>query len=57
MEWEMFPDRDTPDTWRVEATSTDGEGLCYVTIFAGPDSERRAREYGEWMNEQRRSAA
>lgn len=51
MEWEVFPDRDTPDAWRVEATSTDGEGLCYVTIFSGPDSERRAREYSEWISE------
>ena len=29
--------------WRVEYQ--DDEGSCYVTIFAGLDAERRARDY------------
>jgi len=31
--------------WRVEYR--DGQGVCYVTIFAGPAAERRARDYGD----------
>lgn len=29
--------------WRVEYQ--DDDGACYVTIFAGPKAERRARDY------------
>ena len=31
--------------WRVEYQ--DDDGACYVTIFAGPVAERRARDYFE----------
>ena len=31
--------------WRVEYE--DDDGACYVTIFAGPKAERRARDYYE----------
>jgi hypothetical protein len=33
-------DRHGSGEWRV-----DDDGACYVTIFAGPASERRARDY------------
>ena len=39
----LFPDRETPADWRVECE--DDEGRCYVTIFAGPAVEHRARAY------------
>jgi hypothetical protein len=36
-------DRHGSGEWRVEYF--DDDGGCYVTIFAGPASERRARDY------------
>jgi hypothetical protein len=36
-------DRDVKGDWRVEYF--DDDGGCYVTIFAGPAAERRARDY------------
>jgi hypothetical protein len=39
----VFADREHADAWRVEYTDYDGG--CYVTIFAGPAAERRARAY------------
>jgi hypothetical protein len=36
-------DRDGNGEWRVEYQ--DDDGGCYVTIFAGPGAERRARDY------------
>lgn len=37
--------KDSPGTWSVEAIDNQNEGACYVTVFYGPDSEARAREY------------
>jgi hypothetical protein len=36
-------DRDGTGEWRVEYFDTDGG--CYVTVFAGPKAEKRARDY------------
>jgi hypothetical protein len=36
-------DRHGSGDWRVEYS--DDDGACYVTIFAGPAGERRARDY------------
>ena len=36
-------DRHGSGEWRVEYF--DDDGGCYITIFAGPASERRARDY------------
>jgi hypothetical protein len=36
-------DREHPGEWRVEYS--DDDGGCYVTLFAGPEAERRARDY------------
>ena len=47
--YEVFEDREISGQWRVEAIDHDSEGECYVTIFAGPDSEQRARVYAEWV--------
>jgi len=38
-------DRDGTGEWRVEYF--DDDGACYVTVFAGPQAERRARDYFE----------
>jgi hypothetical protein len=40
-----FPRREAPGDWRVEYFDEDGAG--YVTIFAGPWAETRARDYFE----------
>jgi hypothetical protein len=34
--------------WNVE--QIDDDGGCLVTIFTGPDAERRAREYADWQS-------
>lgn len=39
----VFPDKLDPGAWRVEYQDEDGG--CYVVIFAGPHSEKRARAY------------
>jgi hypothetical protein len=39
----VFEDRDQADEWRVEYF--DDDGGCYVTIFTGPEAEKRARDY------------
>jgi hypothetical protein len=41
----VFEDRDEAGEWRVEYF--DDDGGCYVTIFAGPEAERRARDYAD----------
>ena len=41
----VFEDRDQAGEWRVEYFDEDGG--CYVTIFAGPGAEKRARDYGD----------
>jgi hypothetical protein len=43
-EIEVFEDRIVSGQWRVEYF--DGDGGCYVAIFAGPAAEQRARDYG-----------
>jgi len=35
--------------WAVEAIDYESEGDVYVTLFSGPLSERRAREYAEFI--------
>lgn len=52
--YEVVPCNEHPDEWRAEAIDYDSEGECYVTIFSGPSSEDRAREYADWMNSRRR---
>ena len=42
---QVFEDRDSKSDWRAEYF--DDDGGCYVTIFAGPFAEKRAREYAE----------
>ena len=39
----VIEDRDGTGEWRVEYF--DDDGACYVTVFAGPKAERRARDY------------
>ena len=41
----VFQDRKQAGEWRVEYFDEDGG--CYVTIFAGPGAEKRARDYGD----------
>jgi hypothetical protein len=39
----VIEDRDGTGEWRVEYF--DDDGACYVTVFAGPKAEKRARDY------------
>jgi hypothetical protein len=41
----VFEDRREAGDWRVEYF--DDDGGCYVTVFAGPEAERRARDYAD----------
>ncbi len=50
MRYEAFEDKLVPGQWRVEAINHDDDGECYVTIFTGPESERRAKEYASLKN-------
>ena len=51
MDYEVVEDRLSPGDWRVEAIDYQNEGICYVTIFAGPEAEARAREYAAWKRQ------
>ena len=37
-----------PNAWVVEKLDSDGDGGIDVTVFSGPDAEKRAREYAAW---------
>jgi hypothetical protein len=50
MTYEVQPSTSV-DEWRVEAITEEGQVL--VTLFSGPDAERRAREYAAWKNAMR----
>ena len=39
----VFEDRIEKSDWRVEYF--DDGGSCYLTLFAGPEAEQRARAY------------
>ena len=39
----VIEDSDGNEGWRVEYF--DDDGGCYVTVFAGPKAEQRARDY------------
>jgi hypothetical protein len=45
----VHEDHDGAGDWRVEYFDSDGG--CYVTIFAGPEAEKRVREAlrGKWL--------
>lgn len=44
----IVEDRIFAGQWRVEAIDMQKEGVVYVSIFAGPDAQARAREYAIW---------
>ena len=39
----VIEDSDGTGDWRVEYF--DDDGACYITVFAGPKAEQRARDY------------
>jgi hypothetical protein len=43
IEFVLAQDRLVPDDWRVEYF--DHDSRCYVTVFAGPAAQQRARIY------------
>ncbi len=48
--WTAFEDKLSRGDWRAEAIDHDDEGACYVTIFAGPNAQRRAEAYAASEN-------
>lgn len=55
VQYEAFVSRDAvdDDEWRVEGIDYENEGLCYVTIFSGPEAMERAEEYARFKNNKR----
>jgi hypothetical protein len=52
MHWELGRYVNDPAYFSSEAVDdrAGGEGEIYVTVFLGPRSEKRAREYTDWAN-------
>jgi hypothetical protein len=50
LKYEVVEAKGFPGQWNVEAIDCDRDGQIYVAMFTGPDSHRRAVEYGNWMN-------
>jgi hypothetical protein len=48
MTTEIFADKQFPNDWHVE-TIDEKTGDIYQAVFAGPNAERRAREYANWQ--------
>ncbi|MFZ0278201.1 MAG: hypothetical protein WA254_14675 [Candidatus Sulfotelmatobacter sp.] len=48
MTTEVFADKKFPNDWHVEIID-EKTGEIYQAIFAGPNAERRAREYANWQ--------
>lgn len=42
---EVVEDRILQDAWRVEAIDYENEGVAYITVFIGPDAEKRAKYF------------
>lgn len=49
MEWICSEDRGNPGEWRVEVPEKG-----YITVFSGPEAQRRAEEYAAFENAQAR---
>jgi hypothetical protein len=52
MQWEVGESVTHPGYFSAEAVDDefDGEGEMYVTVFLGPKSEARAKEFAHWQN-------
>jgi hypothetical protein len=52
MQWEVGRYTHDPAYFSAEAADDecDGEGEIYVTVFFGPRSEERAKEFVDWQN-------
>ena len=48
MTTEVFADKEFPNDWHVESID-ENTGEIYQAVFAGPNAERRAREYANWQ--------
>lgn len=55
MQTSVFPDKKFPNDWHVEAIDTK-TGDIFQTVFSGPDSDKRAREYATWQESIRYSS-
>lgn len=45
MQAEAVEKKTAPGEWQAEVVNYAGDGEVYVTIFAGPNAEARAKEY------------
>lgn len=52
MKYEVVADKLFPGDWRVEAIDYENDGECYVVLFSGPFAKERAKEYGDFKNNQ-----
>lgn len=52
MHYEAFEDGIYAPDWRVEGSAPEDEGDVFVTLFSGPQAEKRAKEYCSWKNSQ-----
>ena len=51
MHWEVGPYAHEPEYFSAEAVDDeDGEGEIYTTVFFGPRSEERAKQFAAWQN-------
>ena len=55
MRYEVFPDKDSPSEWRVEAIDAK-TGDIFVTVFGSADADVRAKEYAAWKQLQESAA-
>ena len=51
MKYEVGPDPQFPNEWRVEAIDSK-TGDIFVTVFGAASAETRAREYAAWKESQ-----
>jgi hypothetical protein len=49
LKYEAIKDKETQDTWRVEAIES-ASGDVFVATFSGPMAEERALEYADFKN-------
>jgi hypothetical protein len=52
MQWEVGRYTHDPEYFSAEAVNDEpsGQGEMYVTVFYGPQSEQRAKQFADWQN-------
>jgi hypothetical protein len=50
IEYEVIEDKNYPGHWHVDAIDFANEGICFVSVFSGPNAQARAEEYAKFKN-------